>query len=40
MRKKTLLMTIAFVCMVAQGAWAFSGNGTAESPFIISSATD
>ena len=40
--RKTVLMTIALLCVVVQGAWAdFSGgDGSAKNPYIISSSDD
>lgn len=29
------MMTIALMCATAQGAWAWDGSGTAESPYIL-----
>ena len=33
-------MTIALLCAVVQGAWAWSGSGTADSPYILSTGDD
>lgn len=34
---KKLLVSVLFMVMTMQGAWALSGNGTAESPWLIGS---
>ncbi|MBO4812431.1 MAG: hypothetical protein J5552_12855 [Prevotella sp.] len=39
--RKTVLMTIALLCAVVQGAWAeFSGDGSAKNPYILTSSDD
>jgi len=40
MKKKKVMMTIALLCAVAQGAWAWDGNGTKDSPWLIATTTD
>ena len=40
MIKKIFLLTIALLCAVVQGAWAWSGSGTADSPYILSTGDD
>ena len=39
MNKKVFLI-LALLCAVVQGAWAWSGNGTADSPYILSTGDD
>ncbi len=39
MRQKIFLI-FAILCMVAQGAWAWNGNGTEANPYQISSVDD
>ena len=39
-RKGTFFLFITLVCTFAQGAWAWTGSGTADSPYILTSAAD
>ena len=38
--KKKLLLSALFMVMTMQGAWALSGNGTEQSPWLITSVAD
>lgn len=38
--KKTILMTIALLCLVVQGAWAWNGSGTSADPYKIQTSAD
>ena len=38
--KKIIVMTVAMLCTMAQGGWAWSGSGTKANPYQISSADD
>ena len=40
MVKNPFFLTIALLCAVAQGAWAWSGEGTADAPYLIESTAD
>ena len=38
--RKQIFFTFTLLCLVAQGAWAWTGSGTADDPYIISSEDD
>lgn len=40
MVRKYLLLTIALLCTVTQGTWAWDGNGTQSEPYLIQSIQD
>ena len=39
MKKQEIILSL-FLCAIAQGTWAWSGEGTAESPYLIKTTDD